>query len=561
MTPQELLAPPAETVARVARAVATAALRGLVRVPPRRLGPFSDAWPPLLEALPALLRSDARRVLSAVGRVDVLPVLVQLAAGELQNVHLERALATLWLGIAGHPGLTSALLLRGPFRCTVVDPHAARQLALGNVRGVVATARGPVLIGDAGRHAIDECVVGPLPHANGTVIVDADGKPADPEATAQARAALARIGAVWPGTGLERVTIAAGPAAFGEARVPPPVTSAAIVASAHAAFVRAALTLAPMVGSDGTRVEGGRRCTPTEIRARACANAAALPWRERREAACGAIVDDLEELAVLGAPTAALSELTSVLRATAGNLASERPRALLVNPDADDFVYSFQFGRSVERRCHERGWRLDRISVHPDRRLALAAELGHSIPAPIADGTEFLVDGEDDPSVAAVLQRLSSRRYEVVVANVRPRVFHDLLAGGFLAAPALLWDRHLHGGLRAEGDRRGVDVGVLGSPRIRVWSLTDKTRDGLQRDLAHAGLRYGSRQPWPIDLDFFRSPATPQSGRVFAGGDNGRDWPLLVEAVRDLPLEVHLVTSQAPAALPPNIQLDTRLTL
>src|SRR5262249_26209627 len=149
------------------------------------------------------------------------------------------------------------------------------------------------------------------------------------------------------------------------------------------------------------------------------------------------------------------------IRKLAGGTSGNRRRALLVNVDADDFVYSFQFGRSVERRCVERGLYVDRVAIDPAWRRDLVAELGGPIPAAVADGTEFLVQWEDDPSLAAALRQLATRRYEVVVANVRPKLFYDLVATGLLAARTLVWDRHLHDGLAEERARRGVEANSI----------------------------------------------------------------------------------------------------
>ena len=561
MSAHPWLVPSAALVAKLRRTRAIAVLRALPAVPARRLGGRAAAWPPLVAALPALLRAEPARLLAAVGRVDVLPALQELVAGRVDDGRLEQALVVLWLAIAGHPGLAASLALPGPFRQRVVDPCAPRLLAFGDARGLAATAGGAVVIGRERRFAIDEFVVAQLPATGETVIVDQQRGAPDAEVAARVRTALASVAEALPGGRLDRVTIGTGDAVCDEARVGPDADPADLVASAEVAFVRAAAALEPVMHAGGVLVDAGRSLTPAEVVARTCGNAVALPWRADRAAAARAIADDLDELAVLAEPTAAGARLVSLLHASAGALATERRRALLVNVDADDFVYSFQFGRSVERRCRERGLWVDRIAVDPQRCGDLAAELGGAMPPPVADGTEILLGSEQDPSLADVLHRLSERRYEVVVANVRPGVFHDLLAGGFLAAPTLLWDRHLHGGLRAEGERRGIPPGRLGALPLRAWSLADQAGDGLQLDLAAAGLRHGSGHVWPLDLVFFRSTARQRADLLFAGGDNGRDWPLLIEAVRDLPFAVHLVTRQPPAVLPAAVHVDTRLTL
>ena len=564
MASHRWLAPSPSVAAKLARARTVGALRTLAKVPPAWLGRRAGAWPPLMAALPTLLRSDPNRVLAAAGRVDVLPVLLELATDAVDAARLERALVTLWLGLAGHAGLASPLALPGPFDESVVDPHAPRLIKLGDARGLVATAHGPVVVGREGRLSIDAFVAAPLPTAGETVIVDEWLGPPDAAQVARVQAALALVGAALPGGRLERVTIGAGDATCGEARVGPAGDPADLVCSAQAAFTRAAAAVEPLLSPCGVLVEHGRRLSAVEILARASGGAVALPWRADRAPAASAVVEDLDDLAVVAEATPAGVELVAAIRALAGGVAEQRPRALLVNVDADDFVYSFQFGQSVERRCRERGLRVDRIAFDSSVGRDLAAELGTPVPAPLADGTETLVVGEGDPTLTAALHRLATRRYEVVVANVRPRLFYDLVDAGLLTSPTLMWDRHLHDGLREERARRGADTERTRRLPIRLWSLFGASGDELKRGnaaLFEAGLDHVTVRPWPMDLEFFRSPAIHQPNRLFAGGESGRDWPLLLEAIRDLPLDVHLVTRNAPAGLPPNVQVDARLTL
>ena len=560
------MAPSDALVTKVARARAKQALRELPALAPHCLGPRAPAWPRLLGALPALLRADAPRLLDAVARIDVLSVLLELPDGAVDGSRLERALVTLWLAVAGHPGLDSPLALPGPFGEPVVDPWAPRLLAFGGARGLIATARGPVVVGSAGRVPIDRFVVAALPAVDGIVIVDGHLGAPDAAVVERARAALQLVRPTLPGGRLERVTIgpgdsAAGAAAFGEARVGADVDPADLVASAQAAFIRAAAALEPTAGPGGVLVVQGRRLSPTDVLARAGGNAAALPWRTDHAAAATGIIADLDDLVVLADLTPAGAEVAAAVRALAGGVAAERRRALLVNVDADDFVYSFQFGRSVERRCVERGQCVDRITIATGEKRDLTAELGQPPPPPVADGIEITVDSENDPSLVAVLPRLCSRHYEVVVTNVRPRLFYDLLAAGLLATPTLVWDRHLHDGLGEERARRGPDADQVRALPIRVWSLLGISGPALSLDLVNAGFECGSSHAWPMDLEFFQSTQTCQPDRVFAGGDSARDWPLFVEAVRGLPLDVHLVTAHPPPDLPARVHVEARLPL
>ena len=555
------LAPSRELTAKVARAQATAVLRELADVPGAALGARAAAWLALMRVLPKLLRTDPRLVLEAVARVDVLAVLQELPTTRVDPARVERALVTFWLALAGHPGLAAPLVLPGPFTQTVVDPRAPRLLTLPDARALAATAEGAVVVGRGGQRRIDELAGTALPAFGETVVVDERFEVPDAAVAARVQTALEAVAAVLPGGRLERVTVGTGDAAYGEARVGPAADPADLVASALAAFVRAAGTLAPLFEGGGVLVEHGRRVAPGVVLARACGNVIASRWRLDPEAAKTDIARDLAELAVLADPTQAGLDLIAALRDLVPAAPRSGERALIVNIDADDFAYSFQFGQSLERRCRERGWRVDRITIDPAVGRDLTWELGAPAPAPVADGTETVVRSADDPLLAGALRRLSSRRYAAVIANVRPGPFYDLLATGLLRAPTLVWDRHLHDGIDAERERRGVDPSEVRSLPIRVWGLQGRTGRELNLSLVQAGLVEGSGRPWPLDLDFFRSTATPAPDRVFAGGDSGRDWPLFVEAIRDLPATVQLVTANAPASLPPNVLLERRLPL
>lgn len=545
--------------AQVMRERAKAVLRALATTASRAFGTHENARQQVVNALPALLRTDAARLFAAVSRIDVTSAILDVGDGERDPARIERALVTLWLGIAGHPGLAAPLILPGPFRESVVDPRQPRRLAFGAVRGIAATARGLAVLGQGGAQPIDRFVAESLPAADGTVIVGESLAAPPTEVAARVCRALAQVRAGLPGGRLERVTIGGGAAACGEARIGPEADPAGLVASAQAAFTRAAAASEPVWQACGTGVRDGRRLTPAELLARACGDAVALPWRPDRASAAAEIARDLDDLTALGEPTAAGLRLAAAVRHAAGTDSQPRRRALLVSDDPNDFVPAFQFARAIEQRCAERGLCVDRIVVKGA--ADLAAELGGPVPAPIADGTEVVVESDRDRALDGALRRFSPQRYEVVVANVRPPLFYDLLGAGLLARPTLLWDRHLHGGLREEGARRGIDRAAVRRLALRVWSLEKKSGPYLQPSLADAGFQRGMGQVWPIDLEFFRSATSGQPDRLFAGGENQRDWPLLLEAIRDLPLDVHLVTGQPLAALPPNARVDKRLPL
>ena len=363
-------------------------------------------------------------------------------------------------------------------------------------------------------------------------------RPPDPSVADQVRRAADLVASALPAGWLERITIGSGEGVPREARLGVEAGPAELVAAAVRGFVRAAAAVDPPLHPSGLVVAGERRLDPAEALAWACGNAAALPWRADRSRAAHDLALDIDDICAVAEPTASGTALLDVLRAVAGDQPARR-RALLVNVDASDFVYSFQFGRSVERRCAERGWRVDRLVIETGIDRDLAAELGHAIPSPIADGSEATVSSEADPAAIAAIRRFAARQYEAVIANVRPKLFYDLVESGVLATRSLLWDRHLHDGLVEERGRRGIAAARLSALPIRVWSLLGQADTTLPLRLVETGLERGAGHAWPMDLEFFRSDVHPAPSRIFAGGDSARDWDLFVRAVRDLPLEVH----------------------
>lgn len=554
------LAPPPALIADVVAATAREAMQAMSLIPLRALGRYADAWKRLIAALPELLRSDSGAVLDAVTRIDVFTTVQELVDRDVDEPRVERALLALWLALAGHRGLTAPLALAGPFRQRVVDAKTARLIEFRDVRGIAATSRGLVVLARSGRMALDAFVVAALPVVGGAVLVDGALRPPDSTVADRIRHAADRVGSELPAGWLERITIGSGEGVPREARLGVEAGPAELVAAALRGFARAAANVDPPLQRRGMVIADGQRLDPADALARACGNAAALPWRADRSRAAYELALDLDDISAVAEPTASGGALLDVLRGVAGDQPSGR-RALFVNVDADDFVYSFQFGRSVERRCVERGWRVDRVATETGVDRDLASEIGHEVPRPIADGSETTVGYDADPAATAAVRRVAARRYEAVIANVRPKLFYDLLESGVLAAPTLLWDRHLHDGVTEERARREIDAARVAALRTQVWSLLGHAGPELSIDLVNAGFRRGAGHPWPMDLDFFRSDARPHPARIFAGGDSARDWDLFIEAVRDLPVDVHLVTAHRLENLPAHVRVEARLPL
>jgi glycosyltransferase involved in cell wall biosynthesis/tetratricopeptide (TPR) repeat protein len=178
----------------------------------------------------------------------------------------------------------------------------------------------------------------------------------------------------------------------------------------------------------------------------------------------------------------------------------------------------------------------------------------------------------------AVLGLLASYRYDAVLLNGDAPILAELVEQreqDLSAARWILYDRHLHAGLKGwarDPDLRakiaGHDVDVFAIREIihgGEASTAGISASGFLEDFVSVGLREHRvhLSSWAIDEDFFRAtpPAEGEPPIVFAGGDTGRDYTTFIEAIRDLPVSVRLVTGSPPGNLPPNVTVLPRLEL
>ena len=277
-------------------------------------------------------------------------------------------------------------------------------------------------------------------------------------------------------------------------------------------------------------------------------------------------------------------------------------RALLINLDFRDFVYSYLWGRAVLDGCARRQLAVDVVTVHPSAGRHLAAELGVAPNAvePRLDGSVAYLEQPDEAgSRRAVGQLLERHRYDTVIVNCEAPLFlHLLLERGaeLGAARWLVYDRHLHvelcpherdAELRRRMSAARLDVFTLAEiaagrpdqpaapPAWRRWldtlrrappAMTPRGEDTMilrafRRLLPAQRIHL---QPWPMDDAFFAPQADVGRGDrfvVFTGGDSGRDYATLCAAVDGLPLELRICAARPPERLPSNATLLPRLAL
>ncbi len=259
---------------------------------------------------------------------------------------------------------------------------------------------------------------------------------------------------------------------------------------------------------------------------------------------------------------------------------SETPgrRVLFLNLDFRDFIYSWFFGRRVLQGCRQRGLVVDAVEADPFANRDLPGELGvprAALETASREITRLFTERELSRIGAYLDELLARHRYDTVILNTDAPVFIDLLRrhdAELRGARWLIYDRHLHEGLRGPPDpdlrsrveahrmnvftpreiAKGAEIVAPGAPQSDVYLA-----------LLGAGFRGSSIHlpRWPLDDDFFapRPSDTADAFTIFSGGDSGRDYESLFEAVRGLPVRVRLATGSPPGTVPENVTILPRL--
>jgi glycosyltransferase involved in cell wall biosynthesis len=265
---------------------------------------------------------------------------------------------------------------------------------------------------------------------------------------------------------------------------------------------------------------------------------------------------------------------------------SFRRRVLLVNLDFRDVVYSHLWGRAVLAGCMRRGFAVDMVAVNPVAGRDLAAELGVPRSALDVHGAEGVVyvDQPDESRYRCVIGQLLDRgHYNTLILNCDAALFVHLMvdrARDFDNTQWLVYDRHLHIDLRAH-DRDTHLRDRMTASGMHLYTIEEIATAGVsfgvereivpnQETIIRSFQRLGLTperlhvQQWPLDDDFFapQPDAAPKDAFVvFTGGDSGRDYGTLFEAIGGLPIQLRLCARNYPTPVPANVTILPRLAL
>ena len=140
----------------------------------------------------------------------------------------------------------------------------------------------------------------------------------------------------------------------------------------------------------------------------------------------------------------------------------------------------------------------------------------------------------------------------------------------------LVYDRHLHVDLRAHDRDAHLRERIIASgmhlfaiqeiatgadarsdPRTRAASCDRSNGSGSprKRSISNSG-------HWTMrSLRHSPTPSPTDAAVVFSGGDSGRDYATLFEAIRGLPVQLRLCAGTYPTPVPPNVTVLPRLAL
>jgi glycosyltransferase involved in cell wall biosynthesis len=259
-------------------------------------------------------------------------------------------------------------------------------------------------------------------------------------------------------------------------------------------------------------------------------------------------------------------------------------RVLVVNLDFRDVIYSHFWARAVVEGSTRRGFVTDVVTVTPFAGRDLAVELGVSRPE-LELPTEGVVTYVDTPDEhrhrSCIAELLGRHRYKMLFLNCDAPLFVHLLLERERELAGAVWvvyDRHLHLDLPGYEQEARVRDRILAS-NLHLYTIHEIASAGVtfgvereivanQQTTVSMFNRFGLSgrrlhfQQWPLDDRFFAPREAPADGFVvFSGGDSGRDYATLFEAVRGLPVQVRLCSAGYPTPRPPNVTVLPRLPL
>ena len=254
-------------------------------------------------------------------------------------------------------------------------------------------------------------------------------------------------------------------------------------------------------------------------------------------------------------------------------------RVLLVNLDFRDVVYSHFWGRAVLNACTTRNLTVDMVAVNPFAGRDVAAELGVARAALDArvDGTAVYLDKPEASQYrSAVGQLLDRNRYQRLIVNCDASLFVHLVVDrerDLAGTQWLVYDRHLHIDLPAHDRDTHLRDRIVASD-MHVYTIkeiaTDTERTSGEEAIIGSFKRLGFTperihlQQWPLDDAFFApqpDAASKDAFVIFSGGDSGRDYATLFEAIHDLPVQLRLCAGNYPTPVPANVTILPRLPL
>jgi glycosyltransferase involved in cell wall biosynthesis len=329
----------------------------------------------------------------------------------------------------------------------------------------------------------------------------------------------------------------------------------------------------------------------TALHAHAHPSVALTSMRERRERLTAELSDRCEAPSIEASLTGLGEPLLNEIRfyrqwsqsiAPTGRVRSHvaKPkRILLITLDFQDAIYSYLFQRAVDIQAHHRRHHVDVVRPHPTK-------AGTDVPCEMGLKQEYLTPGAGEQVLlessdlnvahAAIARLIAKNNYDAIVANIRVQTLYFLLEEApkdLSAIPISLYDRHLHHDL----DTYAVTperIANLRRHRIFVNGLLDPAgADATKRAAAGFDMSRVYQWPWAVDESFFVRdqsrikgrcpfPRTPTPRlRLFSGGNSGRDYKTLFEAVAGLPVEVRIATNLQFESVPENVTILGRIFL
>ena len=248
-------------------------------------------------------------------------------------------------------------------------------------------------------------------------------------------------------------------------------------------------------------------------------------------------------------------------------------RILLINTDTADTTYSFITQQTFAQLGYARRHTIDSVGPHPTQSgTDIPVEMGlMEAPIVLTRGETHHCESLDLQELKPILTRLlKTYRYDAIVGILRLETLNFLLSQteqDLSKTPIILYDRHLHNdledaqavaNLKPKLMTHTIQVMAMREPAGKAHIRSLRENAGIKREQVQERL-WGVSEAFFVDMkskNRLRYTIPPKKANhlyLFSGGNSLREYSGLLEASKDLDVEIRIATSTPIEEALPNV--------